>query len=68
MIESWIKSFSQKYSHMRIGSVRAGNVIGGGDWATNRLIPDAFRSYQDTSPLSIRNPNSIRPWQHVVDP
>lgn len=51
-----------------IATIRAGNIIGGGDWADNRLIPDAIRSFGAKSPLSLRNPNSIRPWQHVLDP
>ncbi len=51
-----------------IASVRAGNVIGGGDWAEDRLIPDIMRSVMNSRPVQIRNPNSIRPWQHVLDP
>ncbi len=47
---------------------RAGNVIGGGDWSEDRLLPDVFRSLIFNQPLSIRNPNSIRPWQHVLEP
>ena len=51
-----------------IASVRAGNVIGGGDWAIDRLIPDFFRSIDSGNTLMIRSPNSIRPWQHVLEP
>jgi CDP-glucose 4,6-dehydratase len=51
-----------------IGSGRAGNVIGGGDWAKDRLIPDVMRAIIHGLPVSIRNPNSIRPWQHVLEP
>jgi len=51
-----------------IASVRAGNVIGGGDWADDRLIPDIIRAVQSNSTVHIRNPNSIRPWQHVFEP
>ncbi|MFQ2180484.1 MULTISPECIES: CDP-glucose 4,6-dehydratase [Aeromonas] len=51
-----------------LASVRAGNVIGGGDWAKDRLIPDILRSFQDEQPVVIRNPHSIRPWQHVLEP
>jgi len=51
-----------------IGSGRAGNVIGGGDWAEDRLIPDMMRAITSGQPVSIRNPNSIRPWQHVLEP
>jgi CDP-glucose 4,6-dehydratase len=55
-------------SNPGIASVRAGNVIGGGDWASNRLIPDAVRSIIEKKELSIRNPDAIRPWQHVLEP
>lgn len=48
-------------------SVRAGNVIGGGDWATERLIPDCVRSFERGEPVTLRNPNAVRPWQHVLD-
>jgi CDP-glucose 4,6-dehydratase len=51
-----------------IGTGRAGNVIGGGDWAEDRLVPDLFRAFIDTKPVVIRNPLAIRPWQHVVEP
>lgn len=51
-----------------IASARAGNVIGGGDWASNRLIPDAVRCWQAGRVLSIRRPQAIRPWQHVLEP
>jgi len=51
-----------------IASVRAGNVIGGGDWAEDRLIPDIIRALQSNKQIHIRNPNSIRPWQHVLEP
>jgi CDP-glucose 4,6-dehydratase len=49
-------------------SVRAGNVIGGGDWAENRLLPDLIRGFISGKPIPIRNPDSTRPWQHVLDP
>ena len=51
-----------------IASVRAGNVIGGGDWAADRLIPDMFRAVTEGRPVVIRNPDAIRPWQHVLEP
>ena len=51
-----------------IASARAGNVIGGGDWAENRLVPDIVRSLQSSKPIKLRNPNSVRPWQHVLEP
>jgi len=53
---------------IHIASVRAGNVIGGGDWAKDRLIPDILRSLDSNSILEIRSPNAIRPWQHVLEP
>lgn len=51
-----------------IASARAGNVIGGGDWSGDRLIPDAVRAWQSKSTLEIRRPQAIRPWQHVLEP
>ncbi len=51
-----------------VASVRAGNVIGGGDWAKDRLIPDFFKAVVDNRPITIRNPQAIRPWQHVLEP
>jgi CDP-glucose 4,6-dehydratase len=50
-----------------IASVRAGNVIGGGDWALDRLVPDIVRAMLDGEPVQVRNPDSIRPWQHVLE-
>lgn len=61
--QSWAKSFGKS----PIAVARAGNVIGGGDWAVDRLIPDLVRSYRVSKVPVIRNPNSIRPWQHVLD-
>ncbi len=52
----------------KVVSVRAGNVIGGGDFAANRIIPDLIRGVMNGKPVEIRNPNSTRPWQHVLDP
>lgn len=52
----------------RVASARAGNVIGGGDWATDRLMPDAIRAFEAGQPVAIRYPNSVRPWQHVLEP
>lgn len=51
-----------------IASVRAGNVIGGGDWAADRLIPDILKSFEKGNPVMIRNPAATRPWQHVLEP
>ena len=52
----------------RVSSARAGNVIGGGDWAEDRLVPDIMRAALAGSEVSVRNPNSVRPWQHVLNP
>ena len=52
----------------KIVAVRAGNVIGGGDWAENRIIPELIRGFSSGAPVVIRNPESTRPWQHVLDP
>ena len=51
-----------------VASARAGNVIGGGDWSTDRLIPDAVRAWQTGGTLTIRRPQAVRPWQHVLEP
>ena len=51
-----------------IVSVRAGNVIGGGDWSKDRIIPDIIRSLQANEPVQVRNPHAVRPWQHVLEP
>lgn len=71
LIASYRSSFfSNENSSKPVGlaSARAGNVIGGGDWAENRLIPDCIRALKKGEPISIRNPNAIRPWQHVLEP
>lgn len=57
-----------KKHHVALASARAGNVIGGGDWATDRLIPDIIKSFLEKKPVLIRSPYSIRPWQHVLEP
>ena len=67
-IQSYIKSFfSNKKNNVFISVARAGNVIGGGDWSTDRLIPDCIKSYSNNKIASIRSPNSTRPWQHVLE-
>lgn len=70
-VSSYINSFfnPNESSHGKfIASVRAGNVIGGGDWSEDRIIPDIIRSIQNKIPVEIRNPKSTRPWQHVLEP
>jgi CDP-glucose 4,6-dehydratase len=54
--------------HVGVASARAGNVIGGGDWALDRIVPDCIRSLQRDEPISVRNPTATRPWQHVLEP
>lgn len=61
------RSYYEK-ANVGLASVRAGNVIGGGDWATDRLIPDIMRSVSSGRSVSIRNPSAVRPWQHVMEP
>lgn len=61
-------SFFNDQSQIKLASVRAGNVIGGGDWAEDRLIPDIVRSIETNKPLTIRNLQAVRPWQHVLEP
>ncbi len=66
---SFYRSFFNKGdSNILIGSARAGNVIGGGDWAENRIVPDCIRAWTNSEPVSIRAPHSTRPWQHVLEP
>lgn len=61
-------SFFNSTDSAKVATARAGNVIGGGDWADDRLIPDIFKSFEKDEPVVIRNPNSTRPWQHVLEP
>jgi len=66
-IASWRKSFFT-HSPVAIASVRAGNVIGGGDWSEDRIVPDAMRALQQNQSILVRNPKATRPWQHVLEP
>jgi CDP-glucose 4,6-dehydratase len=68
LIQSYFKSYLYKKKNIRIASVRAGNVIGGGDFSQDRIIPDIIKSCEKNKPLIIRNPYSTRPWQHVLEP
>ncbi len=65
---SYRRSFFGDPNGPQIATVRAGNVFGGGDWAVDRLIPDIIRAIIAQSPVDIRNPQSVRPWQHVLEP
>lgn len=72
-INSWRRSYFNpqdygKKHHISIASVRAGNVVGGGDWAKDRIVPDCIRALEATKPIEIRSPKAIRPWQHVLEP
>lgn len=61
---------SARYSehHVALATTRAGNVIGGGDWAEDRLIPDILAAFENSRPVVVRNPHATRPWQHVLEP
>ncbi|WP_375391034.1 CDP-glucose 4,6-dehydratase [uncultured Sphingomonas sp.] len=61
-------SFFSNKSSVAVASARAGNVIGGGDWAQDRIIPDILRAFERRLPVAVRNPRAIRPWQHVLEP
>lgn len=71
-ISSWRNSFFNPNHYDKhgksIASVRAGNVIGGGDWAKDRIIPDCIKAIETGKPIDIRSPRAVRPWQHVLDP
>jgi CDP-glucose 4,6-dehydratase len=64
---AWRASFLAERG-VSVATARAGNVVGGGDWAPDRLVPDALRAWQKGEPLEVRYPNAVRPWQHVLDP
>ena len=65
-VEAYRQSYFQE--DFPVATVRAGNIIGGGDWSADRIIPDAVRSFSAGRPLKIRNPDAVRPWQHALDP
>lgn len=66
-IASWRRSFFKNHP-VKIASARAGNVIGGGDWAEDRIVPDCIRSLEQGSAIPVRNQTATRPWQHVLEP
>jgi CDP-glucose 4,6-dehydratase len=68
VISAWRRSYFSDADGLQVASVRAGNVIGGGDWAEDRLIPDILRAFEASEPVVIRNPQATRPWQHVLEP
>ena len=71
-IASWRSSFCgtapHQTPHLRIATARAGNVIGGGDWAADRVVPDAMRALAAGEVIHVRSPHATRPWQHVLEP
>jgi len=68
MVRAYRESFFKSKKKIGLSTGRAGNVIGGGDWSSNRLIPDSIRSLLKNKIINIRNPNFNRPWQHVLEP
>ena len=68
VIRSYVRSFFPKDGNIRIGIGRAGNVIGGGDWASDRIVPDCVRAWSEKKPIITRSPKATRPWQHVLEP
>jgi len=67
-ISAYLRTFFAENHNLRIGIGRAGNVIGGGDWNKNRIVVDCIKAWQSGVPVSLRNPESTRPWQHVLEP
>ena len=67
-VASWRRSFFNDDPTVALATARAGNVIGGGDYAEDRIVPDAIRSLSQGMPVSVRNPHAVRPWQHVLEP
>jgi len=67
MINSYFKSIISFKKNLSINVARAGNVIGGGDWSDNRVVPDCIKSWSKNKSVQIRSPHSTRPWQHVLD-
>ncbi len=65
---AYLHSFFESRSDLGAATVRAGNVLGGGDWAPHRIVPDAIRALADGRPVPVRNPDAVRPWQHVLEP
>lgn len=68
LFSSYVRSFMLERSDFKAISVRAGNVVGGGDYSDSRIVPDCVRAIESQSPIELRNPNSTRPWQHVLEP
>jgi CDP-glucose 4,6-dehydratase len=68
VIKSYWHSFLKNQNNIKLGIGRAGNVIGGGDWSTDRIVVDCIKSWQNEMPVELRSPDATRPWQHVLEP
>ena len=68
LINSYISSFLKNLTTIKVSSARSGNVIGGGDYSKERLVPDILRAFNKNKSIIIRNPDHVRPWQHVIEP
>jgi CDP-glucose 4,6-dehydratase len=68
VIHSYFETYIKSRKNIRIASARAGNVIGGGDWAMDRIVADSVRAWSNNQAVEIRSPSSMRPWQHVLEP
>lgn len=69
VVRAWQRSFfTEKSNPVRVATARAGNVIGGGDWAEGRIVPDCIRAWSAGQPVHLRRPHATRPWQHVLEP
>lgn len=68
VFKSYFNSFLIQMPNIRVASARAGNVIGGGDWAADRIVPDCMRAWNKKETVTIRSPKATRPWQHVLEP
>ena len=67
IVQSYFHSFL-RHTPTRVAITRAGNVIGGGDWAQDRIVPDCIKAWTDRTPVTVRSPDATRPWQHVLEP
>ena len=68
LFSAYSRSFFSSRPTLGAATARAGNVIGGGDWAADRIVPDCIRAIENKQPIQLRNPNATRPWQHVLEP
>ena len=68
VFSAYARSFLASRPTLGAATARAGNVIGGGDWAVDRIVPDCIRAIENGMPIKLRNPNATRPWQHVLEP